>query len=226
MLDYLRKNPKDMTYKDIQKWRNWIETKTTVRGKKHYQNSFANLFCAINTFCKVYKIKDRDGQYMQLYPPERIKPEHNRTSLDLDEVERLFNEAKGNVRNYAMFRTFIETGARISEIIHINVDDIKTIELNAKKKYYIDIGNRDFTPKAGSFRQSFITKETYDALQECIKARTPLKLIPDYAKKLQRWETELQNAKDNNMTNKKKVAQILTTCAASSRGHFSIASLM
>ena len=58
MLDYLKKEPENITYKDIHKWKTWILNRTTQRKKKHYSNSFANLFCAVNIFCKVYKIKN------------------------------------------------------------------------------------------------------------------------------------------------------------------------
>jgi site-specific recombinase XerD len=207
LLDYIGKSPDKISYKDIYRWKEWILNKTTQRGKTHYRNSFANIFCAVNVFCKVYKIKNREGQYLHLIAPERINPEHDRVSLDIDEVNRLYEESKGDIRNYTMFKLIIETGCRVSELIHLNVDDVKTREINGNTVYYVDIGNRDFTPKANSFHQAIISKDTYDALQELIQVRTPIDDVYNYKVRLEEQQKRLKKAIAENNYQRKRASQ-------------------
>jgi len=195
LLDLINKPVEELTYNDIYEWRDWVtKKKITKRGKKHYPNTFSNSFSAINKFCEVYKIKDRDGQFLRLIAPRRIEPEHGRVKLTREEVERLYEATKDDPRNYAMFRVMVETFLRVSELIHLNVDDLEIVIINGVTKYRFQIGTSEFTPKAQSFRKTYFSEDTYKAIQRWLLVRKILPDTPHYSEIIKIQQQRLKTA--------------------------------
>lgn len=110
--EHVKKIPQDVTLVDIENYRNAL----LVRGKL----ALANGFCA--------HIKQLMKWYERFDVSERIVYKRLKSSLptvlNRDEMLALVKESSKNPLHSTIIMTFMFTGIRLSELAHINLDDI------------------------------------------------------------------------------------------------------
>ena len=91
-------------------------------------------------------------------------PQRTVDFLERDELEKLFDVVeRGSIigkRNYAILRTLYSTGLRISELVHLNRDQI-----NLKTKEFRVAG------KGGKYRIAFLSDEAAEAIGDYLRVR-------------------------------------------------------
>jgi integrase len=126
-------------------------------------------------------IKMKDIIEVKTEDPETAKKRIEKISLTwpqsnffLDTIER-----SGNKRDYAICRTFIDSGMRLKELVLLNKDDIQApldekgfYEVPADRNEFIDVYLRAETTKGESKdRTTFITAETLESLNDMMMER-------------------------------------------------------
>ena len=126
-------------------------------------------------------IKMKDIIEVKTEDPETAKKRIEKISLTWQQSDFFLDtiEQSGNVRDYAICRTFIDSGMRLKELVLLNKDDIQ-VPLDDKGFYilpddtndFIDVNLRAETTKGQlKDRTTFITYDTLISLNDMINGR-------------------------------------------------------
>ena len=126
-------------------------------------------------------IKMKDIIEVKTEDPETAKKRIEKISLTWQQSDFFLDtiEQSGNVRDYAICRTFIDSGMRLKELVLLNKDDVQ-VPLDDKGFYilpddtndFIDINLRAETTKGQlKDRTTFITYDTLISLNDMINGR-------------------------------------------------------
>lgn len=122
LIKYIGKHPKDITQKDLDKYKIYLKN-------KYEQNSLIPKIHGINHFLKLI-----DKKYVIKAPRYLMK---NRDCLTKEEIKRLFEKTEDTPRDNAILTTLYYTGIRRNELINLNIEDIdferQKISINAGK---------------------------------------------------------------------------------------------
>jgi integrase/recombinase XerD len=133
-LTFIDKSPKDITIDDIEKYVNCMLTDGNTykqqTGKAYHPNSLCSKFSAMKVYISFLNDKFHRKNPIQydnkkdkfLQPPPHMIPE--KTVLTQDEVQSIFDCAKGNKRDLAMLNTIYYSTQRKTTIQMLNISDI------------------------------------------------------------------------------------------------------
>ncbi len=116
-LDLINKQPEHIKKEDIDRYKYW------VHEIKHYdRNSLTPKYCAIKTFLEFIEIPDKEIKSYKLNPPRKeVKP---KTPLTRQEVQKMFEITKDNIRDHAILKTLYYSTIRSRELCNLNIEDI------------------------------------------------------------------------------------------------------
>lgn len=122
--------PQDLDAELIRSYRLDLNRRISSKSNESFKKSTQKTFLvAIRAFLKYLIVEEQ----MEVIPPEQIilgKPEPRLPKvLDNEELKRLFDSQnlakKSGLRDKAILETLFSTGLRVSELISLNVEDIK-----------------------------------------------------------------------------------------------------
>lgn len=126
-------------------------------------------------------IKMKDIIEVKAEDPETAKKRIEKISLTWQQSDFFLDTIKqsGNKRDYAICRTFIDSGMRLKELVLLNKDDVQVpiddngfYELPEDTQEYIDVNLRAETTKGElKDRTTFITFDTLVSLNEMMRNR-------------------------------------------------------
>ncbi len=159
-------------------------------------------------------IKMKDIIEVKTEDPETAKKRIEKISLTWQQSDFLLDTIRqnGNKRDYAICRTFIDSGMRLKELVLLNKDDIQVpidengyYELPNDTNEFIDVYLRAETTKGESKdRITFITYDTLVSLNDMIRERTT-KLRKNtnnvYRPIVQRKKAEVEKTRQELFTN-------------------------
>lgn len=156
-------NPKDLTLKKIQNYRIFLNRMVDEKGRKLAVKTQNYHLIALRAFLK-YLVKND----VNTLAPEKIElskiPERTVEFLTREELERLFeavDRAKSvGRRDTAILETLYSTGLRVSELCHLNREQV-------------DLKRREFMirGKGRKPRIVFLSKKAVEAIENYIKTR-------------------------------------------------------
>jgi len=116
-LDLINKQPEHIKKEDIDRYKYW------VHEIKHYdRNSLTPKYCAIKTFLEFLEVSDKDIKSYKLNPlPIEIKP---KTPLTRQEIQKLFEITKDDLREHAILKTLYYSTIRSRELCNLNIEDV------------------------------------------------------------------------------------------------------
>jgi len=116
-IDFIKKQPKDITKEDIERYKYW------ANEIKHYdRNSLTPKYCAIKTFLEFLEISDKEIKSYKLSPPRlEVKP---KKPLTREEIQKMFEISKDNFRDNAILKTLYFTTMRNRELCNLNIEDV------------------------------------------------------------------------------------------------------
>jgi site-specific recombinase XerD len=148
LLNYLKKEPKDITEEDIAKYNRWAR-------EIYNKNSLTAKFSAVNHYIKFIKLKNSEGDYIKLKPPKRTIP--NKKPFSRDEIQELFDISHHNKRDNALLKTLYFGMIRLQELINLNIDDIDY----DNQKLVINSGKGDYNATVNLDKDALVSIETY-----------------------------------------------------------------
>ncbi|MDP8012161.1 MAG: site-specific tyrosine recombinase/integron integrase [Thermoplasmata archaeon] len=112
-LEFLKKDPREVTMEDIDKYKEYLAIE-----KNYSKQSIYITMKALQSFFKYLKIKD----LYKLQAPKRSRklPSY----LNEKEMANILNAAKENERNYIILLTLAYSGLRVSELSSLKIEDI------------------------------------------------------------------------------------------------------
>ncbi len=112
-LEFLKKDPREVTMEDIDKYKEYLAIE-----KNYSKQTIYITMKALQSFFKYLKIKD----LYKLQAPKRSRklPSY----LNEKEMANILNAAKENERNYIILLTLAYSGLRVSELSSLKIEDI------------------------------------------------------------------------------------------------------
>jgi len=116
-LELINKQQDNIKKEDIDRYKYW------VHEIKHYdRNSLTPKFCALKTFLDFIGISDKEIKSYKLDPlPIEVKP---KTPLTRQEIQKLFEITKDNLREHAILKTLYYSTIRSRELCNLNIEDV------------------------------------------------------------------------------------------------------
>jgi site-specific recombinase XerD len=110
-LELLNKNPKDITIKDIERFKLHV-----IQVKQYDVNTLIPKYCAINTYMEFL------NKPLRIKPPrKRVK---NKVPFTIEEIKQLFHISQDDLRDNALLKVFYYGQLRRNEVINLNVEDV------------------------------------------------------------------------------------------------------
>ena len=124
--DYLEKNIKEVNTEDIYEYIEYL------KGKYVYNTVIRKVSCikSLFKFCYMEKLIDKD-------PSNKIK-NLNKEKLTLEEIKKIinsFDHTPENRRNQMICKMLIATGARISEILNLEIKNVENTDFEFVKVF-------------------------------------------------------------------------------------------
>lgn len=116
-LSLINKLPEQICKEDVEKYKYW------AHEIKHYdKNSLTPKYCAIRSFLEFLEIPDKILKSYKLSPPKiEVKP---KTPLTRQEIQKLFEITKDNLREHAILKTLYYSTIRSRELCNLNIEDV------------------------------------------------------------------------------------------------------
>jgi len=116
-IDLIKKQPKDITKEDIERYKYWAN-----EIKYYDRNSLTPKYCAIKTFLEFIGISDKEIKSYKLSPPRlEVKP---KKPLTREEIQKIFEISESNLRDHAILKTLYFTTIRNRELCNLNIEDV------------------------------------------------------------------------------------------------------
>jgi len=110
-LEIVNRNPKDITIKDIDRFKLHV-----VQVRQYDINTLIPKYCAINTYMEFL------NKPLKIKPPrKRVK---NKVPFTIEEIKQLFHISQDDLRDNALLKIFYYGQLRRNEVINLNVEDI------------------------------------------------------------------------------------------------------
>ena len=116
-LNLIQKNPENIRKKDVERYKYW------ANEIKHYnRNTLTPKYCAIKTFLEFLEIPNKEIKSYKLNPPQiEVKP---KIPLTRQEVQKMFDITKDNLRDHAILKTLYFSTIRSRELRNLNIEDV------------------------------------------------------------------------------------------------------
>ena len=160
---------KTLVLSDLHKFISYLmKQKNDINEDKYKKSTIARKVNALkslfNYLCDIHHVKDITKKLKQPSIDERIP-----VYLNLEEAQKLIEVIQGEneIRDRAIIRTFLSTGLRLSELINLNINDIKIIkDSKGNISYYI----KPFG-KGNKERKVFLKESTIKAINDWLEIR-------------------------------------------------------
>jgi len=167
----------DVSEDDLRKFKIWVN-----KTKKYDSNTLTPKFTAINKYLEYLKKPREWRDEHKLVPPKKVVK--NKESLTREEVQKIFKVSEDNPRNHAILKVLYYTSLRRSEIINLNIEDIKFDDHKVFKN----------NGKGNNYAVIEIHPDAIDAISVYLKFREPKQPVtirsPGKEKKRQRKQRE------------------------------------
>jgi len=116
-LGLVKKQPENICKEDIERFKYW------ANEIKHYdRNSLTPKYCAVKTFLESIEIPDKEIKSYKLNPLRKeVKP---KVPLTRQEIQKMFEITKDNLRDHAILKTLYFSTMRSRELCNLNIEDV------------------------------------------------------------------------------------------------------
>lgn len=116
-LDLIKKQPENISKEDIERYKYWAN-----EIKNYDRNSLTPKYCAIRTFLEFIEIPDKEIKSYKLNPPR--KEVKLKIPLTRQEVQKMFEITKNNLRDHAILKTLYFSTVRSRELCNLDIEDV------------------------------------------------------------------------------------------------------
>lgn len=151
----------------------------TWLGNGHTPGGVHAYYRALKTFLKWYE-QEQDGAFKNPVYKVRMKAPRNKLLEPADEIAIKRMLVTANTRDKAIIMCSFDTGARVQELLSLNMDDINQVTGIVKILH----------GKGGDFRIVYIGKKSRIALRKYLKVRldnNPAVFVSDEGERLTYW---------------------------------------
>jgi len=158
-----KKKQSDIIIDDIKNFQLWC-----IKDRKYESNSLIPIYSAINKFIDYLdgenintNLLAKHNKLFKLKPPKKIIK--NKTPLTVDEMKKLFQTSKGNLKDHAIINTLYYSQIRNQELVNLNLEDIDF----ERGKIRVNHG------KGNQYREVNIHPDALKSIQEYLRVRGP-----------------------------------------------------